>query len=932
MKKLPKSPAGRGAAPAGAAVVPFFFLNHRLEPARLRAKILEIRAAGSDGFFIHAREGLATPYLSEEWFAAVQCCLEVARELGMQAWFYDEMPYPSGVAGGEVLRRRPEFIEQSLQVQRKVVAGGGRVEWRLGGGEVLACYARQRAGRRKILDLRSSIGPVANTWRKTYGVDSSLYYPSGPAEVFECPRAICVLPENVLAAPLPPGIWELVTVTMKTGGDLLEPFGNYIDVSNPEATKLFLDLTHEAYWGRFAKDFGRTAPGFFADEPKFRNPLPWGRGVARKIGRISPALAFALAGDTGPAANEERRNYRRIAARAFLEHWTTPISEWCGKHRVALTGHISPEEEWWYESRHVGSVLANLRKFQVPGCDVIIPAAGDRKNAILNLTASLAVSAAAQAGRPQALCETYGACDFTLDLRTLKRMSDWLAAAGINLMVPHGFLYSLDGYRKLDAPPDFSPPAFASADLAAWAGEFRRAAEGLGPGVPPDVLAVRPIDFLRGLPDSDQPKGNRLLTRAAYLATEMARRGLRLHWIDDDELPAVKAAGGQFTFGACRYRHLVFFRDFTDRGTAARFAALGKKGSVMDDRKAFKSLRGPLQTNGDIHATRCRDGRWFCVNVGTKPANFSLGNVRGALQGGESRFIDEHAPVAVPAKPFRTLVQLPDRWQVTLPKPNTVYLNEWTLNGRKVDLRPAFDLEPGWSPVVGQTLFGPVPLHPELAVPQKWVYRAHFSMRGRAALKLVCGLGDMRGEWTARLNGHALAKWREEGDFTATHTLEGFLRSGVNELEFHFTLRRSTDGMIDACRLEGDVVVLPDGRLGASPKAGTTATSATTRAKLGLPFYCGAVRYSQRFHVDDVAGKQFLLRCQGICGHGAAVRINGASCGSIRWAPDEVDVTAALRSGANLVELDVRGSAVGLTGRVDPSRLGCRVQLVARQR
>jgi hypothetical protein len=60
------------------------------------------------------------------------------------------------------------------------------------------------------------------------------------------------------------------------------------------------------------------------------------------------------------------------------------------------------------------------------------------------------------------------------------------------------------------------------------------------------------------------------------------------------------------------------------------------------------------------------------------------------------------------------------------------------------------------------------------------------------------------------------------------------------------------------------------------------------------------------------------------------VRVNGVPCGSIRWAPDEVDVTAALRPGTNLVELDVRGSAVGLTGRVDPSRLGCRVQLVAR--
>ena len=65
-----------------AEVLPFFFLNQRLEPARLRSRILEMQAAGSDGFFIHAREGLLTPYLSTEWFAAVETCIDVARGLG----------------------------------------------------------------------------------------------------------------------------------------------------------------------------------------------------------------------------------------------------------------------------------------------------------------------------------------------------------------------------------------------------------------------------------------------------------------------------------------------------------------------------------------------------------------------------------------------------------------------------------------------------------------------------------------------------------------------------------------------------------------------------------------------------------------------------------------------------------------------------------
>ncbi|MEO6875625.1 MAG: hypothetical protein ABI222_12470 [Opitutaceae bacterium] len=910
-----------------AEVLPFFFLNHRLEPARLRAKILEMQGAGADGFFIHAREGLATPYLSTEWFGAVQCCIEVARSLRMKAWLYDEMPYPSGVAGGEVVRRRPEFVEQSLQVQQRNFAGGRRIDWKLGGGNVLACYARRRAGRDEVVELLSHVGPVADTWRKTSQMDSKLYYPTGPSEVFNCPRSICVLPENTLAVTLPRGSWEVVAVTMKTGGDLIEPFGQYVDVSNREATQLFMELTHEAYWTRFAHHFGKTVPGIFCDEPKFRNPLPWGKGVEEKMGKISPTLAFALAGEKGAAANEERRNYRRVAKEAFLKNWTMPLSQWCNGHRIALTGHISPEEEWWYESRHVGSVLANLRKFQVPGCDVIIPAAGDRKNAILNLTTSLAVSAAAQAGRPQVLCETFGACDFTLDLRTMKRMADWLAVAGINVIVPHGFFYSLDGYRKLDAPPSFAPPAFASADLAAWSEEFRRAAEPLGPGVAPDVLAIRPMDFLRGLPDTDKAKGDRLLTRAAKFATEMARRGLRLHWIDDDELRGVKAVGGRFGFGQCHYQYLVFFRDFTDRDTLVRLVELDGKGAVLDDRWALTSLRGPLQSDGDVHAARRSDGRWFVVNVGKDPATFSLRAAYGHLQGGESRIVDERVAATDPA-PVQTLLRLTDEWQVTLPKRNPVYLHAWTLNGRKVKLDPAFVLEPGWSPVVGQTLFGPVPLNATLPESREWVYRTHFTVKGRPVLNLVCESGHMRGDWLAQLNGRALGAWRKTGDFLLSHPLAGALRPGRNQLEFHFTLRRSSDGLIGAPWVEGSVIVRPGGKIEAAGASGASATSATTRAELGLPYFGGPLRYTQQFHLRSLPGKPVHLRCEGFSGNGGAVRVNGVICGTMRWAPADVDVTKALRRGNNRLEIDWRGSPVTLTGRVDPSRPGGRVKLV----
>lgn len=922
MSAAPSAPSPDSAA----AVLPFLFLNHRLEPARLRACVREIREAGGDGFFIHAREGLATPYLSDEWFAAVECCIATARELGLRAWLYDEMPYPSGVAGGEVVRRRPDFVEQSLAVQRRTLPGGRRMEWRLGAGEIIACHARRGDA---VIDLRAAIGPVADTWKKTDVMDSRLYYPGGPIEIFTCPRSICVRPENRLAVTLPPGKWEVVAVAVKRGGELLEPFGAYVDVSNAEATALFLELTHEAYRRRFGRHFGQTIPGIFTDEPKFRHPLPWGRGVAAKVGKISPALTFALAGEPGAAAAAERHRYRALTARAFTENWTKPISRWCARHGLKFTGHISPEEEWWFESRHVGSVLKNLRQFHAPGCDLIVPAAGDRKNALLTLMPGLAVSAAAQAGRPQVVCELFGACDFTLGLRTMKRLADWLACAGVNVLVPHGFFYSLDGYRKLDAPPSFAPPAFAAEDLKAWADEFRAQAAQLGPTVAPDVLIVRPMDFLRGLPDAAEARVMKLVDRAARLAGALARRGLRVHWIDDDELARVRGRDGRVGFGRCRYAHLVYFGDFTAAETRKQFDAWAKKVSVVEAGAAWRQITGPLASNGDVHAARRRDGRWFCANIGRTAATFRLGQASGTLQPGESRVVDAAGARPVPAK--RSVWQrLPDRWRVTWPQTNTIYLHDWTLNGRKTALGPAFEVQPERVREWGQTIFGPVPLQAKIDAAQIWLYRTEFELKENVALRLVCEEGYLRGAWSAVLNGRPLRNWHSGGDFLRTHALAGKTRRGRNRLEFHFTLREVTDGMLGPCRLEGPGLVLPGGAIARLPGQGGVATAATTRATLGLPYYGGAVVYAQEFEWRGPAGAPVSLEFSAPPGNGAAVKLNGVDCGAVRWAPDCVEVTAALRRGRNRLEIYLNGSPVVLCGRVDTTKLGARVRLMQR--
>src|SRR5690554_2962524 len=81
----------------------FWFLNHWLEEDELVRQIGELKKKGFAGFFMHPRGGLNIPYGSGQWYQWIELCVKEARRQGMEAWLYDEDPYPSGAAGGRVI-------------------------------------------------------------------------------------------------------------------------------------------------------------------------------------------------------------------------------------------------------------------------------------------------------------------------------------------------------------------------------------------------------------------------------------------------------------------------------------------------------------------------------------------------------------------------------------------------------------------------------------------------------------------------------------------------------------------------------------------------------------------------------------------------------------------------------------------------------------
>lgn len=94
--------------------IPFWSWNDELKSDKLVQQIEWMKEQGFGGYFMHARGGLTTEYLGDEWFKAVADCIDAGERLGMQSWAYDENGWPSGFVGGKLLQdenNRDEFLE-----------------------------------------------------------------------------------------------------------------------------------------------------------------------------------------------------------------------------------------------------------------------------------------------------------------------------------------------------------------------------------------------------------------------------------------------------------------------------------------------------------------------------------------------------------------------------------------------------------------------------------------------------------------------------------------------------------------------------------------------------------------------------------------------------------------------------------------------------
>ncbi|MFH0761721.1 MAG: glycosyl hydrolase [Bacteroidota bacterium] len=407
--------------PAGYRAAPLWDWNDVITKKDIEFQMKKFKEGGIGGVFIHPRPGLVTEYLSEDWNQLFKYTVEIAKELGMQVWIYDENSYPSGFAGGHVQARFPDSYKHGTGLGYKITNTLADTA----GLEIEVILQKTASGFKTIFSSTSSTISTSSS-------DSTLYlfYRTHPSTSF----------------------W----------------FGGfpYVDLLYPGVTDTFMKATMEGYEKYNKEDFGNTLKGIFTDEPNLSaaegpgTVVRWTPDLFEQFEKrwgylLQPTLA-SLVEETGDWM-KVRHDYFTLTLEMFLDRWAVPWFNYCEKNNLDWTGHYW-EHGWPYPGEGIDEA-AFYMYHQIPGVDMLgrsyDPEGFETQFGNIRAVRELG-SSANQAGWRRTLSETWGGAGWQISFAEMKRLVDWEVVMGVNFVNPHLSYYSMQGVRKFDYPPSFN--------------------------------------------------------------------------------------------------------------------------------------------------------------------------------------------------------------------------------------------------------------------------------------------------------------------------------------------------------------------------------------------------------------------------------------------------------------------------------------------
>ena len=946
--------------------VPFYSVNDLLYPQIVRRHIALLGEAGFGGVFFHAREGLVTPFLSNEWFEAFKAALEEAKARGLTVWIYDEDRWPSGFASGlipaESSKHRPRAL--LLVVDNKAYSGE----------EVIATF-------KCIQDEKSQLPVKCERIDRAESSSNYVYL-------------------------------SFFKYVATTGDSWFQGF-SYIDLLNPEAVKRFIEVAYEPYIKLFKEDIGKSIPGVFTDEPNIHDSrprfppwwkrltlpprgmrlpiyaLPWTDGFEELFMKVNgysiidklPELFF----DIGDYI-KTRLDYWKTITKLFVESFTKQLYEWCDRHGLSLTGHFLAEDDL-ISQLVVGSVMPHYEYMQIPGIDHL----GLQIWGSL-LTAKQVSSVANQLSRKRVLCETYGCTGIYASFEDRKWIGDFLYALGVNMLNHHLVLYSIRGRRKADygllihwGQPWWPFNRYIEdyyARLSYVLSEGARLVE---------VLVLHPMySVWSTYTPVNESTARQINTK--YL--ELLRELIKLH-IDfelGDEMLIEKygsVESGKFVIGRAKYAYVIMppminvggktlelLKKFTESGglviAVERLPSYvdGVKRDVESELKAmvvkdYRELREVIQrldlsivvntddTEGDVllHARRVDEELViFVTNVSRKSKREVEIGVKGLYEveewdafSGEVKktsttWRDGRTWIKTTLQPVRsklyvlrpTSTQQPLTTEsVSLELKRSIKLTKWLISEKGpnylvLDYARVFIEDRGdWS----------------ASMPLPKIKDEYFATNIGKTFKLKFELnveeppvGDLEliVEKTSSLinlsiNGFVVDLEKPVGEwidpaFKVYRVPSDMIKRGLNEVVVEMV--SSLEPEVEPIYLRGEFgVVLKDKTPVVTKPVIEIEGAGVDLTRNGYPFYSGRVALQAEVVIEREPSERVVLALRGLSVPLALVRVNGVDCGMTIYTDSEIDITHCIRDGVNRVEVELITSlrnTLGPLHREDP--------------
>ena len=387
----------------------FWFWNDTITDEKTTQQMNLMKTIGANQPVVHSRFGLTNEYLSNDWFERIQSVIDVCKQNNQKIWLYDENNWPSGNCSWTITMEE-ELREHYLQFD--------------------------------VVKLKEKEELTINKKEKNYLTITAYLEDDTQIELLKEEEDIFVFSSNQKA--------EVYAVYVDV--DAYEPIGKLcVDYLSKEAIQKFLESTHEKYKEYFSDEFGKIITGIFMDETRFCNAMPWTKTFANEFEKrkgydITDYLALLVKKTN--QSDYVRYDYYDVVSDLYTEATFKQVYDWCDKNNLLTIGHFLGEETLATQSYFGGDMMRGYQYFHVPGIDHL-------GNGIGSLDAKFAVSASHHYGKTRIACEAFGASGWDMNFEDMVKISNWLFQQGINLIIMHGFYYSIREERNNDFPPSY---------------------------------------------------------------------------------------------------------------------------------------------------------------------------------------------------------------------------------------------------------------------------------------------------------------------------------------------------------------------------------------------------------------------------------------------------------------------------------------------